>query len=139
MYSLSIAYANDRLEPEQIVPASASLVMVAGLGLSMGPIIVSYLMGNFGPTFFFVGIAVAFALILVFATHRMNITEAVAPEEQCRAVAAGVMGTPVAAYMAPDVEEYVEALVRNELEKLDKETEQDSTLDDHELDKYLQE
>ena len=46
MYSLSVAYANDRLKLEQIIPASGGLVMVAGMGLSAGPIIVSFLMEN---------------------------------------------------------------------------------------------
>ena len=139
MYSLGIAYANDRLEPEQIVPASASLVMVAGIGLSTGPIIISFLMGQFGSVFFFVGIAGAFATILVFAAHRMNVTEALHPQDQSPSVAAGVMGTPVAEYMAPDAEEYVEALVRDELEKLDRGVESDSVLHEHDLDKYLEE
>ncbi len=119
MYSLTIAYANDRLEPEQIVGASGSLVMVAGIGLSLGPIIVSYLMGEFGEVFYFYGIASAFALIVVFITYRMFITEGVAPEDQSPIVMAGVIGTPVAEYNAPDAEEYVEALIQDELEKLD--------------------
>jgi len=119
MYSLSIAYANDRLEPEQIVPASGSLVMVAGIGLSLGPILISYLMGQFGTIFFFIGIAGAFATIFVFSTYRMVITEAIAPSEQSPVIAAGVIGTPVAQYNAPDAEEYVEALINDELHRLD--------------------
>jgi len=119
MYSMSIAYANDRLEPEQIVAASGSLVMVAGLGLSTGPIIVSFLMGQFGPMFYFIGIASAFAMILGFTVYRMGITERVAPEDQSPYVAAGEIGTPVAEYMAPAAEEYVEALISGEIEKLD--------------------
>lgn len=119
MYSLTIAYANDRLRPDQIVGASGSLVMVAGMGLSAGPIIVSYLMGEFGPMYYFVGIAVAFAMVLIFTAYRMRVTEPVALDEQHPVVAAGVIGTPVAEYNAPDAEEYVEALIRDELEMLD--------------------
>jgi MFS family permease len=119
MYSLSIAYANDRLQPEQIVAASGSLVMVAGMGLSTGPIIVSFLMGQFGPMFYFIGIAGAFALILGFTIHRMGITEHVAPQDQSPYVATGEIGTPVAEYIAPAAEDYVEAMRSGEIEKLD--------------------
>lgn len=136
MYSLSIAYANDRLEPEQIVAASGSLVMVAGIGLSAGPIVISYLMGQFGTSYFFVGIAAAFAAILVFATYRMNITEAIAPAEQSPSIAAGVIGTPVAQYNAPDADEYVDALINDELERLDQDL-PESEEDEAELEKFL--
>ena len=135
MYSLTVAYANDRLEPDQIVAASGSLVMVAGIGLSTGPIVVSYLMGEFGNSLFFVGIAFAFTLILGFTAYRMNVTEAVAADDQSPFIAAGVIGTPVAQYNAPDAEEYVEALINDELARLDENS--DSDLDEGELDKYL--
>jgi MFS family permease len=121
MYSLTIAYANDRLEPDQVVGASGSLVMVAGMGLSTGPIVVSYLMGEFGPMYYFIGIAGAFLMILLFTLYRMNITEAIAPEEQSPVVVTGMIGTPVAEYNAPDADEYVDALIRNELELMDQE------------------
>ncbi len=119
MYSLSVAYANDRLEPEQIVAASGSLVMIAGIGTFIGPIIVAFLMERFGNAMFFTGIASAFAGIFVFASYRMRVSEAVTPAEQSPSIAAGVIGTPVAQYNAPDAEEYVEALIQDELHLLD--------------------
>jgi len=124
MYSLCIAYVNDRLEPEQIVGASGTLVMVAGIGLSTGPIIVSFLMGEFGPDFYFIGIATAFALILTFTLYRMIRREAISVQDQGPIVAAGQIGTPVAEYMAPDAEEYVEAVISGEIEKLDQQQRQ---------------
>lgn len=119
MYSLSIAYANDRLEPEQIVAASGRLVMIGGAGTCIGPIIVAYCMENFGNTMFFIGIAVIFFVILGFAIYRMRVSEALTPAEQSPSIAAGVIGTPVAQYNAPDAEEYVEALIQDELHLLD--------------------
>ena len=119
MYSLCIAYANDRLEPEQIVGASASLVMVSGIGLSTGPILTSYLMGEFGSGIYFLGIASAYALILFFSLYRMTRREAVGVDEQGPIVATGQIGTPVAEYNAPDAEEYVEAAYIGEADKLD--------------------
>ena len=121
MYSLVIAYANDRLEPEQIISASGSLLMVAGLGLSTGPIIMGYIMTEFGNSYYFVGIAAIFACLLGFVLYRMKITDAIAPAEQSPIIAAGAIGTPVALYNAPDAEEFVEALIQDELHRLDEE------------------
>ncbi|NKB60801.1 MAG: MFS transporter [Gammaproteobacteria bacterium] len=121
MYPLCIAYANDRLEPEQIVGASGSLVMVSGIGLSIGPIFASYLMGEYGADFFFFGIASAFVLILCFTLYRMTKREGIDIEEQGSTVVPGQIGTPVAEYNAPDAEIYIEAVASGEVEKLDEE------------------
>ncbi len=119
MYSMCIAYANDRLEPEQIVAASGSLVMVAGIGLSTGPIMVSFLMSQFGPDFYFTGIGGAFALIFLFAVYRMGQRAGVDVEDQVPALATGQIGTPVAEICATDAVDYVEAVVSGEVERLD--------------------
>ena len=37
LYSLCGAHTNDHLTPRQIVAASATLVLVGGFGLTMGP------------------------------------------------------------------------------------------------------
>ena len=119
MYSMCIAYANDRLEPEQIIAASGSLVMVAGIGLSTGPIMVSFLMSQFGPDFYFTGIGGAFALIFLFAVYRMGQRAGVDVEDQVPALATGQIGTPVAEICATDAVDYVEAVVSGEVERLD--------------------
>ena len=131
MYALNIAYANDRLRPDQIVAASGSLVMITGIGLSTGPIVVSFLMGQFGSTFFFIGIAIFFALILAFSAWRMGISEAIAPGDQSPAIAAGLIGTPVAEYIAPDANDYVEALLQDELYRLDEQSADDDSEEDN--------
>lgn len=125
MYSLSVAYANDRLLPEQIVPASGSLVMIAGIGLSIGPVIVSLLMGLFGSIFYFIGIATAFALLVAFTLYRMTITKDIAVDDQKPIVVAGLIGTPVAEYNAYDVEDYVEEMMGGEPENLDEQPQSD--------------
>ncbi|NKB76480.1 MAG: MFS transporter [Gammaproteobacteria bacterium] len=119
MYPLCIAYANDRLEPDQVVAASGSLVMVSGIGLSIGPILASYLMGEYGANFYFFGIASAFVLILCFTLYRMTKREGIDIEEQGPTVVPGQIGTPVAEYNAPDTEIYVEAVASGDVEKLD--------------------
>ena len=119
MYPLCIAYANDRLEPEQIVGASGSLLMVSGIGLSIGPVLASYLMGEYGANFYFYGVAGVFALVLCFSLYRMTRREGVDLEEQGPVIVTGQIGTPVAEYNAPDAEQYVEAQAIGEVEKLD--------------------
>jgi MFS family permease len=118
IYSVCIAYANDRLEPHQIVAASGSLVMVAGMGAMIGPIVIAFFMDLFDVAFYFWGIASVFALILVFTLIRIGARPGVAIEDQ-HSVVAGPMGTPIAEYLSYDSVEYAEALSRDDFEALD--------------------
>ncbi len=118
MYSICIAYANDRLQPHQIVAASGSLVMISGIGLMTGPIVIAFLMDFFDLEFYFWGIAMVFGLILLFTLIRINLREAVPLEDQSTLIA-GPIGTPIAEFNAPDSIEYAEAVARHEVEQLD--------------------
>jgi MFS family permease len=118
IYSVCIAYANDRLEPDQIVGASGSLVMVAGIGAMIGPIVIAFYMDMFDIEFYFWGIATVFALILAFTLVRIGARPGVALEDQS-SVVAGPMGTPIAEYLSSDSVEYAEALSNNDFELLD--------------------
>jgi MFS family permease len=119
MYSICIAYANDRLEPHQIVAASGSLVMVSGIGLSTGPIIISFFMDLYDVTLFFWGIAAIFGLILLFTLIRIQSRAGLDVKDQSQLIASGSIGTPIAEYNAPDAVDYAEAVANDELEKLD--------------------
>jgi len=119
MYSICIAYANDRLEPHQIVGASGSLVMVSGIGLSTGPIIVAFFMDFYGIEYYFWGIAAVFSMILVFALIRIGSRSGIKVEDQSHLIATGTIGTPIAEYNAPDAVEYAEAVARQETALLD--------------------
>lgn len=118
MYSICIAYANDRLEPHQIVGASGSLVMVAGFGAMIGPIVIAFFMELLGIEFYFWGIAVVFAFIFFFTLIRIGSRAGIAVRDQAMLVA-GPIGTPIAEYIAPDSIEYAEAVARLEVEQLD--------------------
>ena len=118
MYSICIAYANDRLEPHQIIGASGSLVMVAGIGAMIGPIIIAFFMDFVNISFYFWGIAIVFATILIFTLIRIGARAGVALEDQSDLVA-GPLGTPIAEYLAPDSVAYAEALANNEFDELD--------------------
>jgi len=118
MYSICVAYANDRLEPHQIVAASGSLIMVSGIGLMTGPIVIAFLMDFFDVAFYFWGIAMVFGLILLFTLVRINLRAGIALEDQSTLIA-GPIGTPIAEFNAPDSIEYAEAVANHEIEQLD--------------------
>ncbi|MEM7562098.1 MAG: MFS transporter [Pseudomonadota bacterium] len=128
MYSICVAYANDRLEPNQIVAASGSLVMIAGMGAMTGPIVIAFFMDFFTIDFYFIGIGLVFSLILIFTLVRMKSRPGIAVEDQSSLVA-GPIGTPIAEYLAPDSVKYAEAVANDEIELLD----QDDDLTDRQL------
>ncbi len=119
MYSICVAYANDRLEPHQIIAASGSLVMVSGIGLMTGPIVIAFFMDFYDVVFYFWGIACVFAFILAFTLIRMNSRPGIALEQQSTLVA-GNIGTPIAEYNAPAPLEYAQAVANHEVEQLDR-------------------
>ena len=101
--------------------ASGAMVIAAGIGLSIGPIILSYFMSVIGPDAFFAGISVYFAMIVFAVLSSMGRRDISAQdvEEQAPILAPGPIGSPVAAFVAPDAEDYVQAWQEDELEQLD--------------------
>lgn len=71
LYSLVIAHTNDLLQPEEMVPASSSLMLVFGIGAVVGPAIAGLVMSAIGPVGFFLYLGTAQALIGVIALYRM--------------------------------------------------------------------
>ena len=82
MYPLCIAHTNDFLEPDQMVAASASLVLVQGIGASFGPLLSGAVMGGIGPVGYFWSLAVVHGAIGVFALYRMSRRPSVPLDEQ---------------------------------------------------------
>ncbi len=72
LYSLSVAQANDYLEPAQMVGASSALVLLFGTGSIFGPLVASAAMEVFGPIGFFWYLAVVTGSLAVFALYRMS-------------------------------------------------------------------
>ncbi|MCP4490866.1 MAG: MFS transporter [Gammaproteobacteria bacterium] len=120
MYSICIAYANDRLEPHQIVAASGSLVMISGIGLCTGPIVIAFFMDLYTVNFYFWGIAGVFASILGFTLMRTKFRSDISVEDQGQIIASGPIGTPIAEYNAPDAVDYAEAIADPDIEFTDK-------------------
>ena len=71
LYSLCGAHTNDHLTPRQIVAASATLVLIGGLGLTMGPLLAAVLMGLTGPAGLFWLLAVVHGCIGGYGLYRM--------------------------------------------------------------------
>ena len=49
IYPVAMAWAQDNIKKEDIVPASAALIVFFGIGACLGPITVSIIMSQFGP------------------------------------------------------------------------------------------
>ncbi len=102
MYSLSIAHANDHLEPDQMVAASGGLVLAGGIGASFGPVTAASIMSVMGPAGFFWTLGAIHAIIGVFALYRMRRRLALPLEEQGTFVAVPPRASPIAAYLTPE-------------------------------------
>ncbi|MEQ8666244.1 MAG: MFS transporter [Rhodospirillales bacterium] len=96
IYSLSIAHANDRLTTRQMMAASSTIVLINGVGATIGPTAVSYLIGLAGPGGFYLFFAVLFSMLGFYALYRMTRRAAVALDDQ-----ESVIMTTQAAGIAP--------------------------------------
>ena len=72
LYPLSVAYANDYMEPHQLVPASGGLVLTYGLGAIVGPTLSAAGMTAFGPPALFGFIASVGILSCGFTLYRVT-------------------------------------------------------------------
>lgn len=96
LYSLCGTHANDRLSPNQMVAASSTLVLVCGVGATMGAPMASYAMTMFGTQGFLWFFIAIHAVLGLFAVYRMTRRAAVPVEEQ-----ENVAFTPHPASMSP--------------------------------------
>jgi MFS family permease len=97
VYALCIAHSNDHLQPDQMVAASGTLVLVAGIGASAGPAFAAALMSLAGPAGFFWCLAAVHAAIGVFALYRMTRRAALPGDEQMAYQSMPAGSTPMAA------------------------------------------
>ncbi|MDP6950509.1 MAG: MFS transporter [Arenicellales bacterium] len=75
LYPLSIAYANDYLEPSDVVAASGGFVLVFGIGAVVGPLAASAAMRLAGPPGMFLYIIATAALLAGFIAWRMRVRQ----------------------------------------------------------------
>ncbi len=70
IYSIGSAMMNDRLKPSQMTSATATLILISGIGSCISPVALGFTMENFGITAFFMIFAAIFALNTVFGLYR---------------------------------------------------------------------
>ena len=70
IYSLVVAHANDHLRKEQVLGASARLVLLYGVGSLVGPILVGNIMRRVGGEGFLVHMIVVYGALAMFAFWR---------------------------------------------------------------------
>ena len=72
IYPLSVAHANDFLAPDDLVPASAGLIMAMAIGATVGPLITTICMEYFGSSGFFFLSGIICFVTGCFAIFRMT-------------------------------------------------------------------
>jgi MFS family permease len=71
LYAIAVSHLNDRLEPDEMVSASSTMVKLSGVGAMLGPIGGAAGIRWFGPTGFFVFQGAVLAALLVFVGLRL--------------------------------------------------------------------
>ena len=71
MYSVSISHVNDVVPADKLVAASAAMIMVNGIGAIFGPILGTTAIDLFGPTGFWISLAVVHGTLGLFAGFRL--------------------------------------------------------------------
>lgn len=82
LYPLAVAYMNDYVEPDDIVPASGGLMMAFGIGAAIGPTAGALMMDVFGPSGLFIFIAIITVFLTAFITWRLTQRASIPNEEQ---------------------------------------------------------
>lgn len=98
VYALGISQATDYVERRDFVAASSGLLFIWGLGASIGPFSVGWLMVPLGPEGLFDFLAVGFALVALFGLYRVFRRRAKTAAEQSNYLAMpvgpGAVGAP---------------------------------------------
>lgn len=103
IYSLSVAYLNDRVSTGDALDASRGLLLMYGGGALLGPILAGETMRQTGPAGLFYYIAAILLLFMLFAFLRMLKTEP-APQEERSVFVAMTRTSQVVLEMDPRVE-----------------------------------
>jgi len=82
VYSLSVAHLNDHLAPGEVLEATQGLLLVYGVGATVGPSAAGVLMGGFGPGSLLLYFAAAYGLLGLFALSRVWVRPSVPAEDQ---------------------------------------------------------
>jgi len=100
VYSLAVAHTNDHVEAHDVLEATRGLLLLNGIGATIGPIVAGAVMQYFGVTMLMWYFAAVFGLLGVFTLYRMMTSAAIPAEEQSEFVALSRTG-PAAVEMDP--------------------------------------
>lgn len=89
IYGLSVAHVNDLIEPERVLEVTGGLLLVHGIGASIGPTLAGVVMDAVGPGSLLVYFAVVTALQALFTLHRMRYAAPVPAEAKSAYVVVG--------------------------------------------------
>ncbi len=82
IYSIAVAHTNDRLKPEQMTNASSTIVLLFGIGATLGPISVGYILKIYGNSSYFIYLALVNLVTAIVIIYYIFQREAVAEEHQ---------------------------------------------------------
>ena len=104
LYGLLLAHANDYLEHDDMASAAGSLLFINGLGASLGPIVIGWMMADdvFGPSGFFLFMAILLGLMALYAAYRATQRAAIPVEETGITPVMSPTATPVAVEFAQE-------------------------------------
>lgn len=71
LYAVFSALVNDFMKPEKIVAASSTILLVGGVGASLGPLLIAPLLDIAGPKGFFWGCSATLACISCYGLYRI--------------------------------------------------------------------
>jgi len=103
LYPISLSHANDFMEPNQLLPAAAALLLCFGIGAAIGPIVAGQIMDFTGTWGLFAYIAVVSVLFATFTIWRMTKRASLPNEDQSNFVAI-LQTSPVANELDPRYE-----------------------------------
>jgi MFS family permease len=101
IYPLCLALTHDLLSKAQIVPASATLLLVNGIGSVAGPAIGGAAISAVGPAGLLLFLAAAIAALPLAAAHSFRREKAPAVKEQSHCVGVAPVSTPVITELDP--------------------------------------
>lgn len=101
LYSLVISYTLDWTPVNKTVATSGTLVRINGTGAIFGPIVAAILMARFDDTWFFVTLAAANAVIVVYIGYRIIARDALPMERQRRFVNVPARASELVLRLAP--------------------------------------
>ena len=87
LYAVSVAHANDLAEDTRFVATAGGLLLVYGIGASLGPLIASALMGYYGSGGLFMFTTVVHAALALFVIARLVLRPRAKQEDQTGFVA----------------------------------------------------